>query len=67
MPNYTGRTYWNYVKISSGEIVGYSNNQNVNIPKTSMDTINKVFRNGTTIWHNHTNIGNYDLNNTIVS
>lgn len=66
MPNYTGRSVFNYVKISSGEIVGYANNNNINIPKTSMDIINNVFRKGTTIWHNHNNIGNYTLDNTIV-
>lgn len=65
IPNYTGRPIYNYIKVSSGEIVGYSNNDNVNIPETSMTIINSVFRKGTTIWHNHSNIGNYDLDNTL--
>lgn len=65
-PNITGRTYWNYVQIGSGEIIGTSSGT-ISVPESSMDTINKVFRKGTTIWHNHDNIGNYSLNNTIVS
>lgn len=65
-PNFTGRTYWNYVQIGNNEIVGYSNNT-ISVPESSMDTINKIFRKGVTIWHNHDNIGNYSLNNTIVS
>ena len=65
IPNYTGRPIFNYVQVSSGEIVGYSNNNNVNIPESSMNIINSVFRKGTTIWHNHSNIGNYNLDNTI--
>ena len=65
-PNFTGRTYWNFIKIGSGEIIGVSNNQ-ISVPESSMDIINRVFRKGTTIWHNHDNIGNYSLNNTIIS
>lgn len=66
MPNFTGRTYWNFVKIAGGEIIGYSTNQ-ISVPESSMDIINNVFRKGTTIWHDHNNIGNFSLNNTIVS
>ena len=66
VPNFTGRTYWNYVKISNGEIIGTSTGT-ISIPDSSMDIINAVFRKGTTIWHNHDNIGNYSLDNTIVT
>lgn len=65
-PNFTGRTYWNFVKIAGGEIIGYSTNQ-ISVPESSMDIINNVFRKGTTIWHDHNNIGNYSLNNTIIN
>ena len=65
VPNFTGRKYFNYVQIGKGEIIGLSNNQ-INIPESSMDIINAVFRKGTTIWHNHDNIGNYNLNNNII-
>lgn len=65
-PNLTGRRYWNFVKIGSGEIVGYSNST-IAVPESSMDIINNVFRKGTTIWHNHDNIGNFNLENTILN
>lgn len=67
VPNQIGRTYWNFVKIGSGESIGYSTNTNRSVPSSSMEVINTIYRNGTTIWHNHANIGNYTLNNTIVS
>ena len=62
MPNITGRTYWNYVEIGDEEEIGYGD-----VPHKFMDQINKACRKGVTIWHNHTNIGNWDLTNTIVS
>ena len=61
-PNLTGRTYWNYIKIGASEVIGHGN-----IPADAMSKINEVMRAGTTIWHNHSNIGNFSLNNTIVS
>lgn len=61
VPNITGRTYWNYVEIGAGEDVAFGN-----IPIDAMEEINNIFRSGTTIWHNHANIGNFTLNNTIV-
>lgn len=66
-PNLTGRTYWNFVQISGGEVIGESTNQTISVPTKSMDMINAVFRAGTTVWHNHDNIGNFNLSNTIVS
>lgn len=66
IPNITGRTFWNYVQIGASESIGYSNNINRSVPATSMEIINNIFRNGTTIWHNHLDVGNYSLNNTIV-
>ena len=61
MPNITGRTYWNYVEIGQTEEIGYGE-----VPTKYMDTINKACRKGVTIWHNHANVGNFSLNNTIV-
>ena len=61
-PNITGRKYWNFVKIGTGEDIG-----NGDVPNKFKDTLNQIFRNGTTIWHSHDNIGNFNLNNTIVS
>lgn len=61
MPNITGRRYWNYVEIGASEEIGYGE-----VPSKYMDTINNACRRGVTIWHNHGNVGNYNLDNTIV-
>lgn len=61
IPNITGRTYWNYIEIGSIEEIGYGQ-----VPSKFMQTINNACRKGVTIWHAHENIGNYNLNNTIV-
>ena len=66
-PNQTGRRYWNYVQIGQAECIGYSKNIERSVPASSMEVINTIYRNGTTIWHDHANVGNYSLNNTIVS
>ena len=63
IPNQTGRTYWNYVKISGDDDIAVSGN----VPSDAMEQINNIYRQGVTIWHNHTNVGNYSLNNTIVT
>lgn len=60
-PNLTGRAYWNYVEIGSNEDIGYGD-----VPTKYMEEINRACRKGVTIWHNHSSIGNYSLNNTIV-
>lgn len=60
MPNITGRRYWNYVEIGASEEIGYGE-----VPSKFMDTINNACRRGVTIWHNHANVGNYNLDNTI--
>ena len=61
MPNIVGRKYWNYVEIGASEEIGYGD-----VPNKFMEIINNACRRGVTIWHNHANIGNYSLNNTIV-
>ena len=61
MPNLTGRAYWNYVEIGETEEIGYGNT-----PSKYMDLINSACRSGVTIWHNHANLGDFSLNNTIV-
>lgn len=60
-PNLTSRQYWNYVEIGQGEQVGYGE-----IPSMFLQKINNAFESGVTVWHNHSNIGNYELNNSIV-
>lgn len=67
-PNITGRTNWNYVQIGNDEIVGCSNyHNNISVPTDAMEKINQIFRTGVTCWHNHSNVGNFSLTNTIVS
>lgn len=61
-PNITGRTYWNYIEIGSTEEIGYGD-----VPQKYMDDINNACRKGVTIWHSHSNVGNFSLNNTIAS
>ena len=61
VPNITGRTYWNYIEIGSTEEIGYGE-----IPSKHMQIINNACRKGVTIWHSHENMGNYNLNNTII-
>ena len=61
VPNITGRTYWNYIQIANNDEIG-----NGSVPSSYMEEINNACRRGVTIWHDHANIGNYSLNNTIV-
>lgn len=67
LPNQTGRLYWNYVEIGKGEIIGYPTVQNKSVPAESMNLINAIYRKGVTLWHDHSNIGNYSLTNSIVN
>ena len=60
-PNITSRTYFNYLKIASGEKLATGN-----VPLLALNEINQIAQNGVTIWHNVANIGNYNLNNTII-
>lgn len=61
VPNINGRTNWNYIQIGKSEIIGTGS-----VPSQYMEEINNACRRGITIWHNHNNIGNYNLNNNIV-
>lgn len=61
LPNLTCRRYWNYVEIGGNEEIGYGS-----VPTKYMEEINNACRRGVTIWHNHGNIGNYSLDNSIV-
>lgn len=65
-PNLTGRENYNFVQIANTENIGYSN-KTISVPASSMDIINKIFRNGTTLWHNYTNLGDYSVSNNIVN
>lgn len=65
VPNITGRKEFNYIKINSSESIGFPNND-TSVPTNDMDIINRVCRSGVTIWHNHENIGNYNIDNPII-
>lgn len=67
VPNINGRENWNFVQIGLEENIGYSESETlIPVPKDSMQTINQVFRQGVTCWHNHNNLGNYSLSNNII-
>ena len=57
-PNIVGRPIFNYVEIASNDEIGTGT-----VPAQFMEEINNACRKGVTIWHNHSNIGNYNLNN----
>lgn len=64
IPNVTGRQYWNYIKING--VLGHGA-----IPAGALEDINSIANSGVTIWHDHSNIGNYtvgdaDLANPII-
>lgn len=61
VPNITGRRYFNYIQIASEDVLGYGE-----IPEEYMQTINDIARNGVTIWHDHDNLGDYSVNNSII-
>ena len=61
VPNVTGRRNFNYVEIGQSDemLVG-------NVPFKFMQELNNTCRKGVTIWHNHANIGNYNVQNDII-
>ena len=68
VPNMTHRENYNYVQIASEENVAYPNNHNnICLPATALNDINSIFRNGVTIWNNHTNFGDYSVSNNITN
>ena len=61
VPNITGRQNYNYIQIADSENLGYGD-----IPAKAIDMINKIARRGVTIWHNHTNLGDFSVSNNII-
>lgn len=59
VPNITGRSNWNYVKLINPNIEGY-------IPQEDLQEIKRMFSNGITIWHKPAYFLDYSQNNTIV-
>lgn len=60
-PNIIGRQNFNYVEIGKTEEIG-----NGDVPVEFMEKINNACRRGVTIWHNHENIGNFNISNQII-
>lgn len=60
-PNITGRKNFNYIEIGAGERFAYGE-----IPPDALDEINQIAQNGVTIWHDHANVGNYNVSNNII-
>lgn len=58
VPNIKSRKYFNYIKTYDCLITG-------NIPNNSKTFIEQIFNKGITFWHT-TDVGNYDVNNSIV-
>lgn len=63
LPNQTGRENFNFVQIGNTENIGYSV---YGVPSEAMNYINALYRRGLTLWHNHNNLGNYNVSNNII-
>ena len=61
IPNMVGRRYFNYIEISDSDEIGTGS-----VPEKYWGEINNACHRGITIWHNHENVGNFNLDNTIV-
>lgn len=56
IPNINNRPNWNYVKLTTSNIIG-------NIPEEDLISINSLFQRGITLWHNPTTFLDYSQNN----
>lgn len=59
VPNITGRSNWNYVKLHDANILG-------NVPQADLQGIKNMFEKGVTIWHNPNTFMDYTQSNNIV-
>lgn len=59
VPNIVGRKEWNYVQTSGAMITG-------TCPFSAISHMRQILDKGITFWHNPANVGNYDLDNSIV-
>lgn len=59
VPNITGRSNWNYVKLINPNIEGY-------IPQEDLEKIKDMFTNGITLWHTTSHFLDYSQNNSII-
>ena len=61
-PNLNSRTQFNFIKVGGMDELVHGD-----IPSTDLEKINEICRKGVTIFHSYSNIGNYTINNPIVS
>ena len=59
-PQFSSRTYWNYVKTIDCNVEG-------DIPQEDLQIVRNMFNKGCTFWHGASNMYNYNLTNSIVS
>lgn len=61
LPNVTGRKNFNYVEIDSSDscVTG-------DFSHDIIEKLNNIFRSGVTIWHNYSNLQNYEVDNSII-
>lgn len=59
VPNFHTRRYWNFIQTSSCVITGNLNNED-------LQELKNIFDSGVTLWHTD-DVGNYDLNNEVIS
>ena len=57
-PNISSRRHWNYVKTIGVNITG-------SIPANDMVKIKSVYDNGVTFWRNGSEVGHYELDNSV--
>lgn len=60
-PNIYGRNNFNYIQIDNESNLCYGE-----IPSEYLDIINAIARQGVTIWHNHSTLLNYSVDNSII-
>lgn len=66
-PAFRTRKNFNYIKVAGDAFVVNKNNNGIkNIPDFALEKLNEIMRNGVTIWHNHSNLGDYSVDNSIV-
>ena len=61
-PNILSRTKFNYIKVGVGDELVHGN-----IPASDLEIINRIFRKGTTIFHDYSTFGDYLQTNSIVT
>lgn len=60
VPNISTRANWNYVKVNGSLVYGA-------VPQEALESINRIFENGVTIWHSYSGFGSYgDFTNSEV-